>query len=129
MANRLSAKKIEELAEELRNFLLGHYLWVDTTIYFNGKAFSTDDRNGNYYYNDPHHLVVLKDQDPKAYTKYAGDILTMTFEGDLYELLNNPGCFGGDYGYKLLNEFEAIFKRYGLYYEFGNAWNLTAYQI
>ena len=92
-----------------------------------GIAFSTDDREGHYYYNDPDHLVVLEDEDPHTYTEYAGDILTMTFEGPLYEALNY-GDYGG-YQWKTEEELTAIFRKYGLYYELGNAWNLTAYTL
>ena len=65
MANtkKITRAQIEKLAREIRKFLLDRGMWIDTTIYFNGKAFSTDDRNGHYYYNDPSHLVVLEDED------------------------------------------------------------------
>ena len=55
---RLTPEQIEELAVEIRTFLLNHDMWVDTVIYFNGKCFSTYDREtGKFYYHDPEHLV------------------------------------------------------------------------
>ena len=117
---KLSKKKIEQLANEIRSFLLEHDMWVDTRIYFNGMAYSTDDGEGHYYYNDPTHMVVLENMDPHRYTEYAGDILTMTFEGPLYEVLN----YGDDY--ELEKKFFSLFEKYGLYYELGEAWSLTA---
>lgn len=127
MAKKPTKAAIENLAKEIRQYLLDRDMWIDTTIYFNGKAFSTGDGQGHHYYNDPLHLVVLEDEDPHDYTEYAGDILTMTFEGPLYEALNY-----GDYGdnqWQTEEELTAIFRKYGLYYELGNAWNLTACPI
>ena len=121
MAKYLSKSKIEKLAKEIRSFLLEHEMWVDVTIYFNGKAFSTDDRQGNYYYNDPSHLVVLEDQDPHKISEYASDILTMTFEGDFYDVVNY-----GEWP-QALDQFEKIISSYGLYYELGYAWQLGLY--
>ena len=38
-AVRLSAEQIEELAMEIREFLLEHDMWQDVDIYFNHKRF------------------------------------------------------------------------------------------
>ena len=124
MAKKPTKAQIENLAKEIRQYLLDREMWSDIRIYFNGKAFATDDREGHYYYNDPDHLVVLEDEDPHTYTEYAGDILTMTFEGPLYEVLNYGGY--GKNPWQVKEELTAIFRKYGLYYELGNAWNLTA---
>lgn len=113
--------QIENLANDIRDYLLLRGMWQDTFIYFNGKAFGTDDGHGHFYYNDPTHLVVLENEDPHRYTEYAGDILTMTFEGPLYDALN----YGDDH-WRAEEDLLEIFRRYGLYYEMGNAWNLTA---
>lgn len=62
---KLTQKQIEKLAVEIRTFLLEHDMWVDTQIYFNGKCFDTHDKEtGEFYYNDPEHLVVRE----KCYT-------------------------------------------------------------
>lgn len=66
--NTLTEELIENLAVEIREFLLAEEMWQDVTIYFNGKAFSTYDKvNGKYYYNDREHLVVQEDEDPERY--------------------------------------------------------------
>ena len=119
---KMTKKKIEKLATEIRDFMLDRELWIDTRIYFNGKAFATDDGNGHYAYNDPNNLFVLEDIDPHTYTKYAGDILTMTFEGPLYDMINY-----GDWP-KAMERFNAILDKYGVWYELGEAWNLTLYE-
>lgn len=50
---KLTPERIEELAKEIREFLLEHGLWQDVDIYFNGKRFtSRDPETGKYYYND-----------------------------------------------------------------------------
>ena len=64
---------------------------------------------------------VRENVDPKRYFKYVREpnIFSMSFEGRLYEILNYEDMF----------VFENIFKKYGLYYELGDAWNLSAYPI
>ena len=113
-----------KLANEIREWLLDHDMWIDTTIYFDGVAYSTDDREVHFYYNDREHLVELKDQDPRRYFEYVAKphILSMSFEGPLYDILN--------YGpWDLEDEFRNIFKKYGVYFEMGDAWNLSCYKI
>lgn len=49
---KLTAEQIENLAKEIREFLLEHGLWQDVDIYFNGKKYTSyDPENGEYYYN------------------------------------------------------------------------------
>lgn len=124
MEKKLTPEQIEAMAIEVRELLLSKEIWIDTTIYFNGKAFSTSD--GTYFaYNDRNHLIVLEDKDPKKITEYAGDILTMTFEGPLYDCINGTGEYGYDYESGIESALSKIFAKYGCYYELGNAWNLT----
>ena len=126
LTKRQKEKRNEALANDIRNWLLDHEMWIDTRIYFNGKAYSTDDGT-HYYYNDPEHLVVLEDEDPKRYFEYVNPdhILSMSFEGPLYDVLN-----GYSYGWtKLEDQFHKIFEKYGLYAELGYAWSLTAFEM
>ena len=47
---KLTAEQIENLAKEIREFLLEHGLWQDVDIYFNGKRFTQHDPvTGKYY--------------------------------------------------------------------------------
>lgn len=124
---KLTKKQIEKLAVEIRKFLLDNRLWVDVRIYFNGKAFSTDDGKGNYYYNDPEHLIVLDDEDPRNYFKYVGDILSMSFEGDFYGVMNCTGEYGYKFDDRIREGFDSILEKYGVFAELGNAWNLSLY--
>lgn len=123
---RLSAEQIEQMAVEIREFLLDNGLWVDIDIYFNGRRFSTHDKAaGKYYYNDREHLVVEENEDPKRYFEYVAEdhILSMSFEGMLCEVL-----YYGEFP-AVKREFDKIFEKYGVYYEFGHHWNFTCYYI
>ena len=119
---RLTPEQIEELAVEIRTFLLNHDMWVDTVIYFNGKCFSTYE-TGKFYYNDPEHLVVRDNEDPRDYFEYVADdhILSMSFEGSVCHML----YYGSDMAIK--RQFDKIFEKRGIYYELGDHWNLTCY--
>ena len=122
---KLTAEQIENLAKEIREFLLEHGLWQDVDIYFNGKRFTQHDPvTGKYYYNDREHLIEVADQ-PERHFEYVNPehILSMSFEGPVCEMLY--------YGIlpSVRREFDKIFERYGLYYEFGHHWNFSCYYI
>ena len=123
---KLTAEQIENLAKEIREFLLEHGLWQDVDIYFNGKRFTSHDpETGKYYYNDRKHLFEEENKDPRTYLEYVNSdhILSMSFEGPVCEMLY--------YGIlpSVRREFDKIFERYGLYYEFGHHWNFSCYYI
>lgn len=127
--NPLTPKQTEELATEIFNWLVDKNLWIDVCIYFNGKRWSTNSHNSTgkteFCYNERRYFE--DEADPKRYFEYVREpnILSMSFEGDLYEVLN-----GYTYGWtKLEDEFRKIFEKYGLYYELGHSWNLTACEI
>lgn len=125
---RLTPEQIEDLAVEIRSFLLKHGMWQDVDIYFNGKRFSTrNPEDGHYYYNDPEKLFVEEGQDPRDYFEYVAEdhILSMAFEGPAYSMINGYSYLYGD----LTRQFDRIFEKRGLYYEQGDAWNLTCYYI
>ena len=110
---KLTTEQIENLAKEIREFLLEHGLWQDVDIYFNGKKYTSyDPENGEYYYNDREHLIEVADQ-PERHFEYVNPehILSMSFEGPVCEMLY--------YGIlpSVRREFDKIFERYGLYYE------------
>lgn len=128
---KLNKSTVEKLACEIREFLISNDLWSDCTIYFNGKAFSTDDRQGNFYYNNRKQLVVLEDQDPRNYFEYVAEphTLSMSFEGDFYGCLNYTNEYGAEFDNRIMEEFSTILEKHGLYYELGNAWNLSCYSV
>ena len=127
MANKaLTQKAIEQLATEVFNWLVDKEMWVDTVIYFNGKCWSTNNKDcTEFCYNERKYFEY--EADPRNHFDYVREpnILSMSFEGDLYDVLN-----GYSYGWvKNEEEFRKIFERYGLYFELGNAWNLSCYEI
>ena len=124
MKKMTNEQRNEMLAREIREWLLKNYMWQDVTIYFNGKAYSTDDGNGHHYTNDPEHLIELNNVNPLDYFEYVNpETVSMSFEGMLYDVLNSYDCDS------LEREFSKLFEKYGLYYELGNAWNLTCGEI
>ena len=121
----LTAKQREQLATEIFNWLVEHEMWVDIAIYFNGKCWSTSNKDHTEFcYNE--HRYFECEANPKDYFDYVREpnILSMSFEGSLYEVLN--GYVSG--WTKLENEFRKIFEKYGLSFELGNAWNLTCFE-
>ena len=122
----LTAKDREKLATEVFNWLVDKEMWIDTCIYFNGKCWSTSNKNNTEFcYNERRYFEF--EADPRNSFEYVREpnILSMSFEGDLYDILN-----GYTYGWtKKEDEFRKIFEKYGLYYELGNAWNLSCYEI
>lgn len=123
----------ESLAWDIYNWCKEHDLWQDITIYFDGKAWSSDSGEwgcGNHSEQLPlfmrEDLYLYENKNPLDYFEYANpDTVSMSFEGELYYVLNGytPGWV------KLEAEFLALFEKYGFYYELGNAWNLAAFQL
>ena len=119
----LTKINIEELANEIISFLEKEKLASGVSIYFNNKVMR---ERGNYD-NDYNYIPkweTTENVSPLDYFEYAAydHILSMGFEGPLYDVLNYT--FG-----RKEEEFGAIFEKWGLYYEFGNMWNLSAYLI
>lgn len=123
----MTKKQKEQLATEIFEWLVKHEMWVDVAIYFNGKRWSTSNHKDcmDFCYNE--HKYFEDEADPRDYFEYVNEpnILSMSFEGPLYHVLNAyvPGWV------KLEDEFRKIFEKYGVYYEMGHAWNLTCYEM
>ena len=117
----LTKTNIEEMANEIIAFLEKHELASDVSIYFNGKVMRSHDE---WDENDNYKAIwtITENVNPHDYFEYCAfnHILSMSFEGALYDVLNYT--FG-----KREQQFLAIFEKYGLYYEFGHSWNLSAY--
>ena len=108
-SKQLSKERISEMAYEVMNFLIENEIQNDTRIYFNNKMIEFDDKTNS--------IKITEDISPKTYFKYAADnhILSMSFEGGLYDIIN----------YEDLFYLTPIFKKYGCYDELGNMWNLS----
>ena len=121
--NPLGEEKTERLAQEIYKLLREYDAWIDTCIYYNGKRMSSCKRTENgheFRYNGE---PFYDEADPRDFFEYVGPILSMSFEGPLYEAIN----YGTNSS--LETRLQGLFERFGVYYELGNAWNLSVYPI
>lgn len=122
--SKITKTDIERLANEIIAFLEAYGIAESVSIYYNGNVIRSKTEHvwdwDNSEYNATYTWVKTNDVDPHDYFEYAAydHILSMSFEGGLYDLLNYSGG-------KKMDKFMEIFEKYGLYYELGNAWNLT----
>jgi len=122
------ASKMETIARAIYDFCKQHDLWGDNTIYFDGVAWSNlpewGDNHGTKIDDD---LYLYLNKNPRDYFEYANpETLSMSFEGMLYRVLNE-----WYYGYelKLEKKFCELLASFGYYYELGNSWNMSIYEI
>lgn len=117
------ADRAEALARDIYTWCIENDCWQDVCIYYNGKRMSTSgkDKTGKTVYCYGGTPFIEDDMDPRDYFEYVREpnILSMSFEGTLYDILNTHDMFA----------LQDLFSKYGLYYECGNAWNLSAYPI
>ena len=119
--------KAGKLAKDIIDYLLKKEIMDDTFIYINGKRYGTYDGEKGYHYetNSWDDLYVEDDMEPKDYCQYAGNILSISTEGFLYDALN----YGFEWNTKIPDELEAIFEKHGYYYEMCTNWFLTAVKL
>lgn len=121
MGGQLTEDQIEELADRIYRLFAKNGIWSDTVIYFNGGSIDNRDEDGNYHYDGSvyHH----EQRDPHDYFKYVNPehILSMSFEGPVYHAFNY-----GSYP-PVKKQFDELLRRFGLYAEQGDAWNLTCF--
>lgn len=115
-----------KLMEDIISYLQKQGMFDAVYLYVNGHRYSKEKKSntdiekatkyGTYYDNGEY--------DVTEYIKYNNpEILTMAFEGSLYEEYN------GNYGsYKAENDIRKICEKYGLYPEQGYAWSLAVYE-
>lgn len=121
MKLKFTKELIEQFAYDVMKYLTKYNLDSSVCIYFNNKRIRHE-----YDLREENHtpkLIVEENMNPFDYFEYANHnhILSMSFEGPLYESINYSG-----YKTEGLRE---LFEKYGVYWELGNAWNLSAYPI
>lgn len=126
--------EIKKIAKDIKSFLDEHFLNGDCRIYFNGMCWShgegddpfTWDEEKKDFIDVPHRTEwkTIEDIDPKDYFDYVGPILSMSFEGGFYDVMNG----WSERDFKLQDEFSKMLAKYGVYSELGNAWNLSLYE-
>lgn len=120
---KLTKEKIAELADHIYKLFKENDMWSDTSIYFNGKRLSNRGPDGRHHYDGS--AYEEENKDPNDYFEYVNSdhILSMSFEGPVYDMLNYDGYPS------VQKQFDELLAQYGLYYELGNAWNLSCYYI
>ena len=121
--NKLTKADIEKLANEIIAFLEAYDIADSVSIYYNGNVVRSKTKYDSEC-NATRTWLKTEDVDPHKYFEYAAydHILSMSFEGGLYDVLNYSGGH-------IYEKFMKIFEKYGLYFELGNAWNLSCYCI
>lgn len=124
------------LIKALIDYLIGKDLWFDTSIYANGVCFTsikpTELPIEDYFckeetINNITGKIHCYDDDVRKYTQFSNGIITMIFEGPLYHIFNY--YMDSSYCNEIIDGFNKILQKHGLYYEMGNAWNLGLYEI
>ena len=119
---KLTKVRIQQFAMDVFSYLMKHNLDSGVCIYFNDKRIRNEYDWRNIDASPK--FIIEEDMNPHHYFEYANydHILSMSFEGPLYDLMNYSGG-------KKLDGLHKIFEKYGVYWELGNAWNLSAYPI
>lgn len=125
----LTKKKIEDMKNDICHYLVKNDLASNISIYYNNNRvrFSMDKEDAREHCTEWEPKIIYKfekDVNPFDYFDYANPhhILSMSFEGSLYDALND-----GDGTEE--EALKKIMKKYGVYYELGNDWNLSCYPI
>lgn len=121
---------IEELRLKIVRLLAKYDCLVDCTIYANntrwiyGYTFSDD------YSEMTTTTKIEENVDVSEYLEYCNpDTISIAFDGSpLYEVMNHHNT-SVENPEKLIAEFNALCKEYGLYFDLGNSWNLSLYEI
>ena len=114
MPKIINETKEHACARETAEYLARNDAHDDVLIYVDGKR---------YKISDAGELVYDIDANPKDYFEYAGDFMSMSFEGLLYDIINYGGCPSIEEG------LDRIFERYGKFKELGNGWNMSLYDL
>lgn len=110
----LTAANKKKLANEIMDFLKENDINEDVCIYYSHERLNGDG-------------TILENVVASDYFDYANDkTISMSFEGSFYEVIN---YYCGGFGESMLEKFNKILKKYGLYYELGNAWNLSTHYL
>lgn len=121
--NVLTKERIEDLALTILEVLHEKGLDDALCIYYNNKRINTYgefNEQGEYVSK----IKIEENKNPHDYFQYCAfnHILSISTEGGLYDKLN----YGSN---EFPQKLEKLFEELGIYYEMGNAWNLSFYPI
>ena len=120
MSNEARGPEMEQLALDIIGLLKEYGMFYDVCIYANGKKWAYDSTAPNQY-------TVEDGVDPNQWLNYVASdhLLSMSFEGPLYHALN---YYEGGHD-EFLDRFTKLFYAHNIYYELGEAWSLSCYNI
>ena len=83
--------KAGKCAKETLKYLVKHWLEEDTSIYVNGYRISYHGRDWhkNTEKFDWEKIKVEENMNPRGYFEWAGNFMSMSFEGLLYDVMND----------------------------------------
>lgn len=112
-----SLETVTQLVSDLVEYLKSVGCLADVCFFYGGRR--------KFFDSAGEQAVEDDEEDPRSYFEYVANphILSMSFEGGLHAILN---------GYtdpRFETQFSNILSKYGLFYELGDAWNLTVFPI
>lgn len=124
-------RSCKELAEAIMKFLKDNDIALDVSIYVDNKrySFAYYDFDKKEFFPDPFWKEEEGEFFPGDYFEYYAKqhILSMSFEGEFYRIMNveyeNKEWMG------LHNSFNRLLESMGVWYELGNAWNLSVFPL
>lgn len=113
------------MANEVYKWCLAHGAWNDCIIYFDGKAWTTDDEwGGEQGKKIGYDLYEYENKVCTDYFEYGNpNTLSVSTEGTLYEILNYYWEY--EFMTEWYEDFIGLFDKYDGYIELGNSWNFT----
>ena len=122
---KLTKVMIEKMVNEIEKFLKKYELLSDVCIYFNNKRRHWYSKWNAEKADFDLLCEEIEDISPLDYFEYANPkhILSMSFEGPFYEVMNGYTSVA----FKRQEQFQKIMDKYGIYYELGDAWNLSCF--
>lgn len=123
---KLTPEALENIAARMITFFNKNGYWCDSCIFVNGKRYSAYKHDGDkevvlvdgavYYEADD---IDVRD----VLGEYCNpDTISLVFEGPLYHKIYE------DYDF-VLKLTEKFIASYGLYFELGYQWSMTAYRV
>lgn len=136
---KYTKENVENIALDFMNLLIEKGVAQDVAVYFNGMRYSSVgtapapgklERTFQFYrdYNDSNSTAVMAhnagEYNPNYYFDHVAEkhILSASFEGPLYDVMNN--IYGGEAQWVY-----DFFNRWGLTVEMGDSWNFSVYPI
>ena len=117
---RLTETDVAMLAIELAGIFNEHNVAEGVRIYFNNMCMTGSSLQD-----------IKKDEKGSTYTEFANDdLITVIFDGTpLYKVLNHELYEPwSKIDTSVIKDMRKLFKKYGVYYEYGDFWNFSVYE-